>query len=89
MPTNDELADQMLESVEQEMLRHFILSRTKLDTVDPKSAEAQAEEIRQSMQPKDFEEPNPYSLARDKAREIILEWIDIADKAWGPQSEEP
>ena len=83
------LVDAIMEMVEVKIMGEIVLPRIRLEVVDPDSAEGQADEVRRSMPPPRIESENPLLVARVEVMEAVAAWVDVIDKAWGDQSEEP
>ena len=89
MNTNQEFVDELMVMLESQIREQFVLSRMTLDTVDSKSAVAQADDIRRSIPPMKIQPSDSFLVARDCVNEVLAAWVDVADKAFGVQSEEP
>ena len=89
MDTNQEFVNELMVMLESQIMEKFVTSGITLDTVDSKSAVAQADDIRRSIPPMKIQSSDPFLVARDSVNKVLAAWVDVADKAFGDQSEEP
>ena len=83
------LVEEITKMVEKKIMAAIVLPRIKLETAEPKSAEAQAYDILESMRSEIIGSEDPLFVAREEAKKSIAAWVDSIDKTWGDQSEEP
>ena len=85
MSEKQELADQIVKMVENKILTQMLLSNMTYDTVPRDIVAEEMEDIRLRVQ---SAFGNPFGEAREKARSVIRDWVDVVEH-WTSRSEEP